>query len=235
MKICCLSDTHGYLPRIPECDILLLAGDYSPIDYGRSYYTQWYLNDFILWLQHCKEKCKYIVGIAGNHDFIFDENSFKYGIPSELYAVKHTINENWHYLENSSINIDGINICGIPHQRRFYDWAFNLDESELDKIFEKIPKNTDIILTHGPPLNILDYSPFGNENIGSATLRQIALDIQAKMVVFGHNHQTGIQIVENTTFVNAAYVDNQYNPYGLPIICGELSEKGFVCKNRQYI
>lgn len=225
MKICCLSDIHGNLPVIPECDILLLAGDYSPM-HSKDIFTDWFLIDFVSWLKECKQRCKYIVGIAGNHDFFFDNNFYPKNIKlNYIYNFyKNTVNkhENWYYLENSSVNIEGFNIYGTPYQKRFYDWAFNLDEEELNKNFEKIPENTDIILTHGPPCGILDKSVYSDERIGSLSLKERALEINAKLVVFGHNHDCGILKVENTIFVNASYVDNAYVAHGKSPIIVEL-------------
>ena len=41
LTICCLSDLHGTLPKIPDCDLLLLGGDYCPHAKGQN----WWLRD----------------------------------------------------------------------------------------------------------------------------------------------------------------------------------------------
>lgn len=209
MKICCLSDTHGHLPPIPKCDLLLLAGDYCPENKNQQY--MWFLKYFRPWLDKCRENCDNIVGIAGNHDWVFENVETQRLINTSL---------NWIYLQDDYTelgNVDNMteeySIYGTPYQRRFYDWAFNLDEPELDKKFDNIPNDTDIILTHGPAYGIGDMSIYGKERIGSKRLMDRALEIKAKLVVYGHNHSgVGIYKVEDTIFVNASYVGENYQP-----------------------
>lgn len=207
MKIVCLSDLHGMLPQIPECDLLLLAGDYCPT--SRREQEDWFNRYFRRWLIETRVYCTEIVGIGGNHDW---------GLADNIYLGK---NLPWTYLHDTSTAINGLNIYGTPYQRRFFDWAFNLDEPELDKKFDSVPEGTDIILTHGPAFGIGDETihrgalTHNNERIGSKRLLERALEINAKLVVYGHNHSgVGVYKVENTTFVNASYVNESYRPNG---------------------
>jgi hypothetical protein len=67
------------------------------------------------------------------------------------------------YLEDSSVTIDGVKIYGSPHQPPFHDWAFNRTEPERIEIYKQIPEDIDILLTHGPPYQILDLCKDGTQ------------------------------------------------------------------------
>src|SRR5262249_37371286 len=53
MKIVALADLHGYLPSaIPACDLLLLAGDLTPVqNHAPAFQAQWLDGPFRAWLQ----------------------------------------------------------------------------------------------------------------------------------------------------------------------------------------
>lgn len=201
MKICCVSDTHGHLPQIPDCDLLLLAGDY-----GHSGDHWWYRDTFAPWVSKLSTRMK-IVGVAGNHDFIFERD-------------KHLLPRiDWTYLEDSGIEWRGLNIYGSPWQPRFFDWAFNADEPQLERIWAKIPSNTDILVLHGPPRGYGDFSTYGNEHTGSPSLLKKIEEIKPKLVVAGHIHSGyGRYMIGETVFINAAHVNEQYKPTNEPVL-----------------
>jgi hypothetical protein len=148
MKIVCVSDLHGLLPEVPSCDLLLIGGDICPA-YDHTFYFQqvWLRDIFYPWLK--KQPAKNKVLVAGNHDFIFQEFS-KYDWKNFFNHPMMT-NKSCYYLQDDGVDLDGLKIWGSPWQLPFYDWAFNLPEAELQKKWELIPQDTDIILLHGPP------------------------------------------------------------------------------------
>lgn len=200
MRICCLSDLHGNLIQVPDCDLLILAGDLCRNH--RDYL--WYSRSFKSWIDYNANKCK-IVGVAGNHDFIFQNN------PHEVPDM------NWTYLQDSGTKWNGLNIWGSPWQKRFCDWAFNADEDDMKNRWELIPKDTDILVLHGPPYGYGDKT--SEENVGSPSLLEKIKEIKPKLVVAGHIHSGyGIYDIEGTVFVNAALVDERYVLANKPII-----------------
>lgn len=203
MRIVCISDTHNkhnYID-VPDGDILIHAGDFS--SYGK-------LNEitsFNEWLGGLNHKHKVI--IAGNHDLLFEDDP---NLASSLIT-------NAIYLQDSGIKIEGLNFWGSPVSPRFYDWAFNKNRGEEIKAYwNLIPKNTDILITHCPPYDILDKT-FLEENVGCVDLAKKILEIKPKLSVFGHIHQSYGKIEKNgITYVNASMLNEAYKPVNKAIV-----------------
>ena len=209
MKICFISDTHGNrLKDLPDADVICHTGDYSAR--GDEYDLKQFLKWFSL-LRQYKER----IFIAGNHDIFAQES------PD---LQKSMIPDNVTYLCDSSVIIDGLKFYGTPWQPIFLNWAFNLPEDKLLAKWEQIPMDTDILLTHTPPYNILDLTPAWYEkpakHCGSKTLLNKILDVNPIVSAFGHIHEGygSISLYNNIDFVNSSVLDGQYRLVNDPII-----------------
>ena len=68
MRICAISDIHGHLINIPECDVLCIAGDIVNLLAQRSNEESdkfWSIT-FVNWVD--KLPCKKVIVVPGNHD-----------------------------------------------------------------------------------------------------------------------------------------------------------------------
>jgi len=80
LRVCAIADQHGFLPEIPACDILLVAGDVCPVDDHRpDRQHHWLQGQFRQWLDGVEARA--IVGIAGNHDFVEDDDELMRSLP----------------------------------------------------------------------------------------------------------------------------------------------------------
>lgn len=197
MKVVAISDLHGQLPDTPECDLLIIAGDICPVNNHKLLYQQMWLDSvFADW---CREQpAKYIVACWGNHDWIGVDYSHPM-IPCE-------------FLTDETAIVDGLRVHGTPWQRRFQDWAFNLDEPELNLKYEAIPQ-CDIIVSHGPAYGYGDKVPRRArfERVGSMAFTKRIDEIKPKLVVTGHIHcDPGIWTRGGTIIVNATVVNERY-------------------------
>jgi len=188
---------------MPGGDLLLHAGDIMNSGYNKND-----IKDFCYWynsLEHYDQK----VFIAGNHDRTFEENP---EAAREIYSSYKWIK----YLQDESLEIDGVKIYGTPWQPEFYSWAFNLPKEGpgLMSKWEAIPEDTDILITHGPPQEILDASgpPYNEPLLGCALLRERVDEIKPKIHVFGHIHGSyGYKFKNGTHFFNASILNEAYN------------------------
>lgn len=213
MKICCISDTHSLhhkmVHKIPECDILCAAGDISNVG---EYHD---VVGFLDWFN--KQPARHKVFIAGNHDWLFEIGKKKRQKAIDRYPKIH-------YLESSGVEIEGLKIWGAPHQPEFCNWAFNLPRGKsLQEQWNKIPNDTDILITHGPPKGILDELPNSyfnaDEKVGCLDLLDKVNEVNPKLHIFGHiHHSYGIEEKGSTTFVNAAICNEAYEPVNKPIV-----------------
>jgi len=213
MKIVCISDTHSkhnLLKDIPDGDVIIHAGDISSV--GNNYeivnFTKWFLK-----LPH-----KHKIVVPGNHDFFFERNINN---PSEnMTMIKEALPDPIIYLKDDEVTIDGIKFWGSPYTPKFFSWAFMLERGEeLRKHWEKIPEDTDVLITHGPPKNILDRCNNDGFHAGCEELLSKIKTIKPKCHIFGHIHEGyGKLTIDGVTYINASVLDDKYYMTNKPIV-----------------
>jgi Icc-related predicted phosphoesterase len=212
LKLVLISDTHNKHRKldIPECDILIHAGDIS----DRGELPQVY--DFINWFSN--QPATHKIFISGNHDFSF-QDSRKNKIREAL--IQHP---DITYLEDSETTIEGIKIYGSPWTPTFYNWAFNADRgAPLKYVWSKIPEDTDILVVHGPPRGYGDRIEGSVERVGCKDLLERLLVVKPKLCIFGHIHEgwgmytmrvppenPELGFETHITCINASVLDSQY-------------------------
>ena len=207
------SDTHTFHNQliVPEkVDLMIFSGDCSNT---KDYVTNFdEVIDFIRWyaIINCPNK----IFCAGNHDG---------SIASKLITRKTFEDHGIIYLENESIKIEGLKIWGSPISPSFGGWSFMKSREKLHDLWQTIPEDTDIVITHGPPKGVLDLSENREgrlEMCGCNALVKRLMVVQPKLALSGHIHSTstivntGIRKYDKiqTIFSNASCVtDGQFS------------------------
>ncbi len=208
-----ISDTHGQHNNIklPDGDILIHAGDWTASsDYGS-------IEQFIFWFKNQPHKHKVL--ICGNHETWVERNF------AQFYNLIDNEAQNINFLHEDIVEINGFKIYGSPYTPRFLDWAFNVDRGPLiQKHWDLIPLDTNVLVTHAPPIGILDYTKTiegAIQHVGCANLRFTLEKLEnLKLHVFGHIHSPGgkLHYEDNIYYANASVVNERYDPVNNPII-----------------
>ena len=204
-RITGISDTHNkhnqLNGKLPGGDILIHSGDITSL--GRKHEVE----QFIKWVS--KQDCRYKVFIAGNHDMSFDrerllrdklaffegkenwDTECADGKPEWLVEMLDSLDNNTFYLENSSIDIEGIKIWGSPYSPSFgRGWGFNKDRGhDIAQCWNEIPANTDIVITHTPIYGYNDRALNTNENVGCSDLYHRLHEVKPHLHFAGHIHE----------------------------------------------
>lgn len=185
MKILHISDTHGkhhLLKNLPEADVIVHTGDITEDS------TEEEVLDFIAWFENLPYKHK--IFIAGNHDSCLYKANIE-GLPNNV-----------HYLCNDSVTINEIKFYGVP--------MFLQDDLDgnFTELYSRIPNDTDVLLTHQPPLGILDESE--GIHFGDRDLYKGVFEVMPTFHLFGHIHsgEETYCISRRVHFSNAARQKN---------------------------
>ncbi|MCP3137123.1 metallophosphoesterase family protein [Pyxidicoccus xibeiensis] len=175
MRLVLLSDTHmrHEALEVPPCDVLIHAGDFSHRG------TRPQLDAFLKWFSTREAREKVL--IAGNHDFIFEQE------PELARAL--TREAGVHYLDDEAAVIAGLRLWGSPITPRFGRWAFNRDRGpDIRAHWDRIPEGLDVLITHGPPAGLGDRT-FTGTAAGCEDLLVRVRQARPQLHVFGHIHE----------------------------------------------
>jgi uncharacterized protein len=207
MRILTISDIHGQydafnLEKLPEADVILVAGDLT--NYGmrppfnHQLRAEQELEQARVWFERLHRHCPRIFWVQGNHDIDMPDDflePFAQNIRDQSITLE---------FEDQIISVRGVSLtCAFDKPHLAQQWAFTTinpiaDSSAFDFGYH------DIIVSHGPPLNCLDRTKFG-QHIGSPALQKHVLEFQPKLVVCGHVHEAaGVQVLGQSMVVNSA-------------------------------
>ncbi|KAI9155192.1 putative rhamnogalacturonate lyase C [Paramyrothecium foliicola] len=203
-RIVCISDTHNSTVSLPEGDVLIHAGDLT----NQGSYSE--LSRTVRWLENANFEAKIVV--AGNHDITLDEPFYAdHGLyfhnqnvqsPTECIALLQS-SPSITYLCHSSATIrlqsptgprTQLTVFGSPYSPRHGLWAFYYDApnhhtnfSELTNLWEAIPLDTDVVVTHTPPRTHCDETD-ERRATGCEALRRALWRVRPRLAVCGHIH-----------------------------------------------
>eukprot|EP01130_Rhizamoeba_saxonica_P004126 TRINITY_DN1700_c0_g1_i2.p1 TRINITY_DN1700_c0_g1~~TRINITY_DN1700_c0_g1_i2.p1 ORF type:complete len:228 (-),score=39.46 TRINITY_DN1700_c0_g1_i2:19-702(-) len=187
VRVVCVSDTHLNHqklvdhPNLPEADVFVHCGDMTR--YGKG------LNQFLEVLSRLPYETKLV--ITGNHDISIQDDIYS-RVASDVANVQQVAT----FLQNQTINYNNLKWYG-SHWRGH---SMGTPREEYRK-WTNIPDDIDILLTHIPPLDILD--PTGTGSIGLK--EHIQQRVKPKVHIFGHCHiGYGVYCDDQTVYINAA-------------------------------
>lgn len=228
MKICCISDIHGWHENlspyfldpdyVKNIDILIVAGDSSDrIEPTLNYHEQM---DFLEWLETIDIDCKVVVG--GNHDTAWWRGMIPF---TQFKTIDFLTNESLVFNNGE----EEVKIWGSPYTIKFgrEGWAWNMKQNKMDALWQTIPEDADIVVTHQPPKGIRDLTEEGRNvyvQTGCKALLNHIHRVQPKLHVFGHLHDEpnvfnhGVSEQWGTKFVNASICNLRQTQFNEPII-----------------
>ncbi|KAH0430486.1 calcineurin-like phosphoesterase [Colletotrichum camelliae] len=209
-RFVCVSDTHNTTVKLPKGDVLIHAGDLT----NQGSYSE--LSRAVAWLEKAPFEAKIV--IAGNHDLTLDAPFYAlHGphfhnqapqSPSDCLSLL-TSSPSITYLNHASARITltspsgprtSFSVFGSPYSPRNGLWAFSYDAppqtqnallttaADLPTLWDDIPLDADVVVTHTPPRTHRDESRL-RRAAGCEALRRALWRVRPRLAVCGHVHE----------------------------------------------
>ena len=136
--------------------------------------------DFLNW--YIDLPYKYKIFVTGNHDLCLWDAKDIEDLPENVF-----------FLQDRGVTIEGVKFFGI---------AYNHSE-------RLIPEGTDIVITHEPPIMILDES--AGIHWGNVPLFKRIMEVRPRYHLFGHAHESCGTLKQDIIFSNGAILDDFYH------------------------
>ncbi len=205
VKIWFISDTHNRHREltIPDADMVIHCGDEST--YGNAWMNELEARPFFDWFSELPIPDK--VFVPGNHSTAVEQGLVR----AEDYSSVR-------FLIHDEMLWNGLRIFGTPYTPKFFDWAYMKPRGEMDIVWDSIPSDVDILVSHGPPKGVLDITrdieTKAPIHVGSKSLmRQVTERIRPRFHAFGHIHDEaghrnyGMVTRGATTYINCSCCD----------------------------
>ncbi|EEP77194.1 predicted protein [Uncinocarpus reesii 1704] len=201
-RFVCVSDTHGYSTadagfRLPKGDVLIHAGDITNRGSAEE------LDRSLKWISAADFEVKIV--IAGNHDILLDPNyPENNGLPStdrprELPTMyfEGDMSSQFVYLNHEAKEIclakpngpkSVFKVFGSPYSPLLEGWGFGYRPDQANSLWDDIPGDTDVLITHTPPEDHLDIRK--GKSVGCEALRRRLGEVRPRLAVCGHVHES---------------------------------------------
>jgi Icc-related predicted phosphoesterase len=214
LRIVHVSDQHGMIPSrnafrnlLEIADLVVLSGDIFPYStrgirsIEETFQTEWMFGRVIhpvntkhharttpleLWLEFLGELPVLVVG--GNHDYVDFAKLIKDFRGENLLTHNLTT--------EGPIELFGLKFAGIA-EIPWIDGEWNNETVPTDlrhATYDLFDQNPDVIVSHSPPAGIL-AGPYGSEPLTNCLSYR---DHNVKAVLFGHVHEDGGKIIEES-------------------------------------
>jgi len=204
MRLVIVSDTHGRHEELGvlEGDVLIHCGDafngFEPDERDVERLDRWF----------GRQRFDAILCVGGNHDFALEERA----------AQGMRVLENAVLLVDAPFEYRGVLFYGSPWTPELIDWAFYLEPEDAEARWSKIPRETDVLITHSPPAGILDVNRSG-KGCGCPHLAERVKAVKPALHCFGHVHASaGTLLRDGVRYINASMVNSQYRIARSPLV-----------------
>jgi Icc-related predicted phosphoesterase len=230
LKVIVTSDLHGNLPVIiSPFDLFLICGDNCPAhSHYYSFQSEWFKTDFADWINTLpfKNEWSKVVMIWGNHDYVGErlhaEDLYIFNEKTKNRVV--ILNNNTYDYEYLTDNgIETLKIFGTPYCKIFGNWAFMVNDGQLEYYYNEMPYNCDIVISHDSPsingLGTINQGWNNGYDAGNKVLDEYIKQRKPKYFFSGHIHSGNhnFEDVNGTMMANVSYIDEHYKPKYLPL------------------